>query len=154
MCGLAVTAYGTTLRLFAKFEISSSCMPLTSGPLRDHLVSQVMKKSKIWISNIMANVEMYVYEDFGRFLARNGWENASGPLPDYIAPQPDRNLKFWLHADLDHQIIFQISHQPGPCDQIFVPLACVQNFVVDKKKFFLKKKNKVDYVLAHLWGRW
>ena len=111
MCGLAVTAYGTTLRLFAKFEISSSCMPLTSGPLRDHLVSQVMKKSKIWISHIMANVEMYVYEDFGWFLVKKRLRKRFRPTSGPPSAPTRSKIKIW--ASSFHGQLEDLSNKPS-----------------------------------------
>ena len=82
----------------------------------------------------MANVKIYVYVDFGGFLAKRGWENASGPLPDHLAPHPDRKSKFWLHADLGDHETFQMSRQPGPSDKVFLPKSVPQNVIVNEKK--------------------
>ena len=40
---------------------------------------------------------MYVYVDFGRFLVKGGWENASGPLRDLMESQvPKKIVKNWI----------------------------------------------------------
>jgi hypothetical protein len=72
-----------------------------SGPLRDHLLPEVLKKSKICISSIMRNVEMYMYANFEAVLVKRSRKNASGPLPDHLASQPDRKSKFRLHGSMD-----------------------------------------------------
>ena len=80
---------------------------------------------------------MNVYVDFGGVSVKRGWKNASGPLPDHLAPQPDRNLKFWLHSSLDFLNTFLTSPQSCILDEIFIPKSGTKNFVVDEKK---KKK--------------
>ena len=80
---------------------TSICMLLSFRPTLGPLRVPGNWNIKNWISHIMRNVKMNVYVDFGGVSVKRGWKNASGPLPDHLAPQPDRNLKFWLHSSLD-----------------------------------------------------
>ena len=82
---------------------------------------------------------MNVYVDFGGVSVKRGWKNASGPLPDHLAPQPDRNLKFCLHSSLDLLNAFLTSTQSCILDEIFIPNSGTKNFVVDEKKMLPKQ---------------